>query len=199
LERRPYFEEPQLYYVVGAEELLRVKVAKLPQLPKWHQLRIIDEFGAVRAPGAARVIAALLPSRSAGAAAAAGLDARRAFVDEEVLPALDAGDPATSAAIRAHFGGAAPAPKRTKKQLEAELRDVLASVGPALVAAGRDEAKERAVLAGAFARYCEIRAALEEVIPEAYFTHMLGEHVPAWKVDRETSMRWMELAVDVAV
>jgi predicted DNA-binding WGR domain protein len=198
IERFPYWEDPQFYFVLGKDELLRADVKKLKQEPKWQQLRWLEEFGVVRAAGTARMMAALLESRSVGKEAAAWLDARRDWVEREALPELEKADPKAAGAIKAHFGGAAVVPAaKSEKQLEAELEKLLDGVGTRLKAVAGDTAKEQSVLTETFAHYAEIRAALGDESPDAYFTHQLGDRVPSWKVPKETSMRWMDMAVEV--
>ena len=47
-----------------------------------------------------------------------------------------------------------------------------------------------------FQTYCQLRAALGEEMPYAFFTHLLGEQ--KWKATHETLVRWMDLAVKAA-
>jgi hypothetical protein len=54
------------------------------------------------------------------------------------------------------------------------------------------------VLDQTFARYCEIRAALEDPSPETYFTHHLADVCAGWGVDQPTLARWMEAAIEAA-
>jgi len=58
-----------------------------------------------------------------------------------------------------------------------------------------DPARERAAMRAAFERYCEVRAALGKVVPDAYFTHQLDLD---WGADEARVTRWIDLAVDVA-
>lgn len=168
-----YWTDPQLYYVVGAEALDSQSVAKLTRLAKWQQLRLIDEFGVMRAPQVVRVIRALLDSRSAGEAAAQWLAARGVS-----------------------SGGAAPV--RTAAELKAELASMFAMAGTQLRAQGGDRDKELALLRGMFERHCEIRAALDDPIPEAYFTHKLADASETWDDDEDTIGRWFDLAIEAA-
>ncbi len=168
-----YWNDPQIYYVVGADALGAQPVDKLTRLPKWQQRRIVDEFGTIGAPQATRVIEGLVASRSAGEAAASWLAARGASAPE-------------------------PAAIRSQEELEAELSALFAGLGSRLQQQGGDAEKERAVLDQSFAAYCEIRAALDDPTPEAYFTHRLADVCSEWDVDEETAQRWIDLAVEAA-
>ena len=191
-----YADDPQFFYVVGADRLLGTEVKKLPREPKWQQRRIVEEFGQVRAPGAVRTIAALLESRSSGELARAWLEQHRPYVEKEALPVLAAKDPATARAVKAALSGAAQPPVASSKELKLELRGIFKGLGASLKTARGDAKKERAVLETAFARYCEINAALGEVSPDAYFTHSLAD--AKFDADQETTQRWIDLAVEVA-
>ena len=194
-----FHDDPQVTFVLGPDYLLTAPVQKLPQYPKWQQLRLVSELGRIRAPGVARVMAALLPSRSAGSAAASFLEARRDWVEREAMPALAAIDPGTVSTLRAFYAGApGTAPPTDKKHLARDLKTLMGGVGAKLSAAKGDPVAELAVLRTVFARYSETRAAQGELIPEAYFTHTLGDYVESWKVDRATLVRWMDLAVQAA-
>ena len=60
-----------------------------------------------------------------------------------------------------------------------------------------DAEKALAVFQVAFTRWCEIRAAQGDAIPEAYFTHALID--AKWgNADKATITRWIDLAVDAA-
>jgi|GEM_PF-5853270 len=168
-----YWADPQLYYVVGAEALDSQSVAKLTRLAKWQHLRIIDEFGVMRAPQVVRVIRALLDSRSAGETAAQWLAARGVST-------------------------AGAAPVRTPAELKAELASMFALAASQLRAQGGDRDKELALLRGMFERHCEIRAALDDPIPEAYFTHNLADASETWDDDEDTIGRWFDLAIEAA-
>jgi hypothetical protein len=168
-----YWYDPQLFYVVGADALGRQDVSVLARLPKWQQRRIIDEFGTMRGPEIERVVAALADSRSAGKAAARWL--------------ADRGAPPIAAA-----------PAQSRAELEAELAALIAGVGGDLVARAGDPAGERQVLDRAFARYCELRAALDDPTPDAYFTHALADVADRWDADPATVDRWMATAVAAA-
>lgn len=193
----PSFSFPtQTITVGGADLLFRGDSAKLTRLPKWEQLRILREIGSLRHPGAARAIGALLVSRSTGAQAKAWVSEKREWLEREALPVLDEKDAASSAAIRATLEGKEPPPRKSKKDLERELRKAVDDVEPSLVAAKGDAKAERAVLEQTFRTYCEIRAALGEIMPDADFTHTIGER--KWKAKRAQLVRWMDLAVKVA-
>jgi hypothetical protein len=195
-ERFPFDDAPRAAFVAGPELLLDVPVADLARNPKWHQERLVAEIGTIRAPGAARVIGALLGSRAAGPLAGAWVDAHRAWVEAEALPVLAARtrDAAVVRALRAHLAGevfVAPSKAEMKKDLAALFRELPA----AMRACEDDPARERAAMTAAFDRYCALRAAVGEVIPEAYFTHQLDL---AWGADEARVTRWIDLAVDVA-
>lgn len=186
-------------YALGSEYLLEADLGGLSQLPKWWQERMVAELGTIAAPGTVRVIATLLSSRSAGVAARAWLDRRREWVERVALPVLDArpADAALVAAVRAAYGGA-PAPKEASPaELEKELSAMLAGIPAMLKGCDGDPARELAGLKRAFAQYCELRAAMGEVIPEAYFTHMFID-MKFGEVEEATFQRWMDLAMEAA-
>ncbi len=189
-------EATQVIAVVGADVLFRGDTAKLAQLPKWEQLQVIRELGTLREPGAARTIAGLLTSRSTASEAKEWVLEHRDWLEEEALAVLDEKDPAAAAAIRATLEGKEAPPPKSKKELERELRTLLAGVEAKLVAAHGNAAAERAILDETFRGYCQIRAAQGEMMPEAFFTHLLGDR--KWKADRATLERWMNVAVEAA-
>jgi predicted DNA-binding WGR domain protein len=186
-------------YAAGAGLLLEIDVKALPRDAKWFQQRTVAEIGAIRAPGTVRVMAALLASRSAGAHASAWLEQHREWVVGEALPALAkrAADAEHVRAVQASLSGAAAPPKSSPRALERERAQVIALVPAALHACKGDPKRELAVFSTAFARWCEIQAALGAVIPEAYFTHAFID--AKWgKADRATTQRWMSLAIQAA-
>lgn len=170
---RAWYHDPQHFFVAGADLLMKFDTSKVKQLAKWQQLRLIDEMGTIRGPGAVRLISALVESRSAGTEAAAWLEAR--------------GEKA-----------AAPAPKVNKKELEKQVKAIFTGIEKVLVAQKGNAKKERKVMDEAFAKYAELRAALGDVSPEAYFTHSFADVTPKWKADEATSQRWIDLAVESA-
>lgn len=186
----------QTVAVGGGDLLFLANASKLTRLAKWEQQRIIQEIGAFRHPGSARTIAALLASRATGKEAKEWVLGKREWLEGEALAAVDRKDPAAAAAIRATLEGKEPAPPKPRKELERELRRTLSGVEAKLVAAGGDAKAERAVLDETFQTYCQLRAALGEEMPYAFFTHLLGEQ--KWKATHETLVRWMDLAVKAA-
>lgn len=167
--------DPQYFFLVGAEELETIDLKALKKLPKWLQLRLIDELGSIRGPGAERLVRALVESRAASKQATAWLAAR----------GIDVGD-------------AKPPPKASKKELERQVLAIFEQIETQLAAQKGDVNKELEVLQAAFASYTELRAALDEVIPEAYFTHHFADVTPEWKADPKTAERWIDLAVKAA-
>jgi hypothetical protein len=69
-------------------------------------------------------------------------------------------------------------------------------LGAKLAAAGGDVTAERELLQDAFESYCDIRAAADDPIPEAYFTHQFAD--VRWNADTADFHRWVDLAVEVA-
>ena len=189
----------ELVYAAGARLLLEIDVTGLPREPKWFQQRTVAEIGAIRAPGTVRVMASLLGSRSAGALASAWLEQHRDWVTSEALPVLakrDADDELVRAVKASLSGATAPAP-RSPRALEAERAQTIAGLPTALRACRGNATEELSVLTAAFARWCEIQAALGAVIPEAYFTHALVD--ANWgDADRGTIQRWIGLAIEAA-
>ncbi len=178
LDRRKawgYWADPQLYYVVGVSALDDQPMARLTRQPRWVQERVVDEFGALRAPQVARVIRVLSESRSKSVREAAAR-----WLAEQGQGAVELKE------------------AKTSDELEAELRAMLEGVGARLVAQGGDPVAERQVLDESFAIYCELRAALEDPTPEAYFTHSLGDVCETWEADEATTQRWLDLAIEAA-
>ncbi len=194
--RYPFDHAVQATYVLGHDFLIDVPIGELKRNPKWHQERTIAEIGTIRAPGTLRVMAMLLGSRAASPLAGAWIDGHREFVEAEALPALAArpADAALVAAVRAHLGGEAQAGTPTGS-LRKELASVFAGLPTAMRDCEDDPDRERATMKAAFDRYCEIRAALGEVTPQAYFTHQLALE---WGAAPARVKRWVDLAVDVA-
>jgi hypothetical protein len=194
------FDDAQLYYLLGKDQLLEIETQKLPRLPKWQQLRMIDELGTIDAPGTLRVMAGLVASRAAGEAATAWLRDHSAWIKGGALEALAATDAAAVKVVSAALSGktAAPPAKVNTKALEKEIRAIFTGIEASLAAQKGNAKKERSVLDAAFARYCEIRSALGDVTPEAYFTHHFADVTPKWKVDDATTTRWLDLAVAAA-
>jgi predicted DNA-binding WGR domain protein len=194
--RRGWCVDPQIVFVAGAAALAKVNTAEYPRLPKWQQLRLIEEMGSIKAAGTLGVIAALLPSRSAGAAAAAWLGEHAA----DAKTWLGDVDATTANAVRAVLGGKSVAPpaKVDKKALEREVKAIFTGIEAELLAQKGNPKKEYDVLKTAFARYCDLRAALGDVTPEAYFTHHFADVTPNWKVSDAVTQRWLDLAVDAA-
>ncbi|MFO0742485.1 MAG: WGR domain-containing protein [Labilithrix sp.] len=173
---KAWFHDPQFFFVAGADLLTKVDTSKLKQLAKWQQLRLIDEMGTMQGPGAVRLVSALVESRSAGAQAAAWLVAHGVEVKK----------------------GAAPPAKVNRRELEKQVLAIFTGIEKLLVAQKGDAKKERKVMDEAFAKYAELRAALDDVTPEAYFTHHFADVTPKWKVDDATAERWINLAVEAA-
>ncbi len=170
---RGWFHDPQLFFVIGKDELLKFDTSKVKQLAKWQQLRLIDEMGTIQGPGAVRLITALAESKAAAQAAATWLEA--------------------------HGGKAPPlGPEANERELEKEVRAIFTGMEKLLLTGKGDAKNERKVMDAAFARYAELRAAMGEVIPEAYFTHAFADVTRKWKADEATTKRWLDLAVEAA-
>ena len=70
------------------------------------------------------------------------------------------------------------------------------TIEQALPAARGDQARELAILTDAFQRYCEVRAAGGDPIPEAYFGHHMIDL--DWnRQPRADVQRWFDLAAQV--
>ncbi|MEZ4316130.1 MAG: hypothetical protein R3F61_01440 [Myxococcota bacterium] len=166
-----YWNDPQYYHVLGRDRLANADLAPLRKLAKWQLLQVVEQFGAMEHPAIPRLMRALVDVKAASAAATAWLEAHGQTVESrETL---------------------------SPRQMRLELAAMMQGAGDTLAALGGDAAKERAALASLFARYTELRAALGEEEPDAYFTHALGEAGKGWKADAPTTTRWFELAVEV--
>jgi len=126
------------------------------------------------------------------------VEQHREWIEREAIPALAKKDTAAANALGAALAGKEPPPPKSKRELQKELDAALREAGGKLAAAEGNAAKERAVLEEAYRTYCSVRAAQGEVIPGAYFTHLLGDQKWKTKVDQATFVRWMDLAVAVA-
>lgn len=195
-DRKGWCDDAHVLYVAGAEAFAKVNTKEYPRLAKWQQLRLIEEMGTIKAPGVLRVMAALLPSRSAGEAAAAWLRDH----EDHVKGWLGDVDASTANAVRAVLGGKSvpPPAKVDKKALERQVKEIFVGIEAELSAQNGNPKKEYDVLVKAFERYCDLRAALGDVTPEAYFTHHFADVTPKWKVSDTVTKRWLDLAVDAA-
>lgn len=195
--RTTCFDNAQLVYVRGAESLLDADLGQLCRDPKWLQQRTLAELGAIRAPGTVRVMGAFLASRSVSDLAEGWLREHAAWVEKEALPVLAkrAADKALVAGVRAVLAGEPLPTPPSKAELKKDLARIFKELPAQMKACVDDPKKERATMRAAYERYCEINAALGEVIPEAYFTHKLG--LP-WGASKERVTRWIDLGVDVA-
>lgn len=195
--RTTCFDNAQLVYVRGAESLLDADLGQLCRDPKWLQQRTLAELGSIRAPGTVRVVGAFLASRSVSDLAADWLREHAAWVEQEALPVLAKrpADKALVAAVRAVLAGEPLPTPPSKAELKKDLARIFKELPAQMKACADDPKSERATMRAAFERYCEINAALGEVIPEAYFTHKLG--LP-WGASKERVTRWIDLGVDVA-
>ncbi len=110
-EEDPRWFDPQLFLVAGTERLLDINLKHAKQLPGWWKERLIVEFGALKAPGVARLIGSWLAAgKTTMPLAAAWIAEHAAWIEAEALPVLAQrkDELALVEAIRAAARAAAP-------------------------------------------------------------------------------------------
>lgn len=186
-------------YVLGPEWLAEVDGRSLKRQAKWQQLRLVDELGTVAHEEVARVMAWLATGASARKGAVAWL-LRHADLARPALVRMTQtkGEQEVGAlALACLDTGEWPAGKVKKlgeKALNAALNELFAALPARMQACGGDEALERETMTQAFDTYCELRSAVGDPTPEAYFSHNLDCFRD---VDAESATRWIDLGVAV--